>query len=201
MMVKSVLYWISFPLVLSLIFFYSGIFIYWGFLILGFLFFALVCFFIWFFRDPERIPDDKDGILSPADGKILPFRGDNKIRIFMSPFDVHVNRAPLYGEIIKQEYKKGGYKPAYSKDSDNNEQLKWVFETEAGTIEMVQIAGSLVRRIISYKKIGEKVQRGERVGVVKFGSRVDLTIPIGYNVIVKTGEHVYAGKTILAIKK
>jgi phosphatidylserine decarboxylase len=196
-----VLSWISFPLVLSLVFFYSGIFIYWGFLILGFLFFIISCFFIWFFRDPERTPDDENGILSPADGKLLPFRGDNKIRIFMSPFDVHVNRAPLYGGIIKPEYKKGGYKPAYSKDSDNNEQLKWVFGTEAGKIEMVQIAGCVVRRIISYKKIGEKVQRGERVGMVKFGSRVDLTIPIGYNVIVNSGEHVYAGKTILATKK
>lgn len=190
--------WILFVLTAYFLFLYAGT-DFWIYFLIGILCFLIFCFFLWFFRDPERTPDGKYGILSPADGKILPSRKDKKIRIFMGPFDVHVNRAPLSGKIAKQEYKKGKYKPAYSKEADNNEQLKWIFRTKNGKIELTQIAGIIARRIVSYKKTGEIVGRGERIGMIKFGSRVDLRIPQKYKIVVKAGEQVYAGKTIIAI--
>lgn len=118
----------------------------------------------------------------------------------MSPLDVHVNRSPVNGKIINKEYRKGGHKPSYSKDSDNNEQLKWLINSELGEVEVTQIAGAVVRRIVSYKEIGDAVQRGKRIGMIRFGSRVDVTIPKGYTISVKEGKQVYGGKSILAHK-
>ena len=201
MLAQKTIQWILFPLLLLIIFLLAGIFIYNIFFLFSFFSFLIFCFFIWFFRDPNRKPEKTFGIISPADGKILPFRDDNKIRIFMNLHDVHVNRAPLDGKVIKMDYKKGGYKPAFSKDSDNNEQLKWTFETKDGDIELIQIAGTLVRRIEPYKKINDNVKRSERIGIIRFGSRVDLTIPKNYNLVVEAGDKVFAGKSILAIKK
>lgn len=200
MLAKSSLSWIVVPLMLAFVFLYTGVIYYSGFCIASILFFILSFFLLWFFRDPKRTPEKQEGIVSPADGTILPSRGDNKIRIFMSPLDVHVNRSPVNGKIINKKYRKGGHKPSYSKDSDNNEQLRWLINSELGEIEVTQIAGTLVRRIVSYKKIGDAVQRGKRIGMIRFGSRVDVTIPKGYTVSVKEGEQVYAGKTILAHK-
>lgn len=201
MLAKKTIHWVITPFLLSIIFLITGIYTTKLLFIPGVLSLLIFGFFIWFFRDPERVPDKPNGIVAPADGKILPFREDNKIRIFMNLNDVHVNRAPLNGKVKKMDYRKGGYKPAYSKDADTNEQLTWKIDTEDGEIEVVQIAGAIVRRISPYKKIGDKIKRAEKIGIIRFGSRVDVSIPKNYNIIVKEKDKVYSGKTVLAEKK
>ncbi len=201
MLAKKTVHWVLTPFLLSIIFLVTGIYFSKLLFIPGFLSLLLFGFFIWFFRDPERTPEKPDGIVAPADGKILPFRNDNKIRIFMNLNDVHVNRAPLNGTVKEMDYRKGGYKPAYSKDADTNEQLTWKIDTKDGEIEVVQIAGALVRRIVPYKKIGDKIKRAEKIGIIRFGSRVDVSIPEDHNIIVKEKDKVYSGKTVLAEKK
>ena len=197
---KSV-HWIITPLCFSLLFLYLGAFISSVFYLLSIISFLFFIFFLVFYRDPKRIPDKKNGMVCPADGKVLAFRGDDKIRIFMNVNNVHVNRSPIEGKIIKMKHFDGGYLPAYSKDSDRNERLVWTVKTDFGNVEIVQIAGALVRRIVPYKKTGDKIFRGERIGIIRFGSRVDVSIPKGFCVCVKENEKVFAGKTIIAEKK
>ncbi len=161
----------------------------------------LTLFFIVFFRDPERVPSgDEDDAVSPADGKVISINM-RTICIFMNIHNVHVNRAPLTGIVTHIDYKPGGYIPAFNKDSEVNERNRVVFDTVSGTLELIQIAGVLTRRIVSYISEGTYVKRGERIGMIRFGSRVDITIPEGYVFTVGLNDKVRAAETIIARKK
>ena len=163
---------------------------------------ASLLFLFLFFRDPERSPESTNcgDMLSPADGRILRIE-HNKLSIFMNVHNVHVNRAPLEGEIKGIEYKKGSKFPAFSKNSDRNERNDITITTNAGDVTVTQISGALIRRIVCYIKKSEKIQRGQRIGVIRFGSRVDVTLPDGYAFIVTKGQRVKAGKTVIAMCK
>ncbi len=162
---------------------------------------VLTVFFIIFFRDPDRKPKgDEDDAVSPADGKVISIR-DGTICIFMNIHDVHVNRAPLAGTVMQIDYKPGGYIPAFNKDSQVNERNHVVINTESGNFELTQIAGVLTRRIVSYISEGNRVYRGERIGMIRFGSRVDVKIPQVYEFTVGWNDKVKAGETIIAMKK
>jgi phosphatidylserine decarboxylase len=119
----------------------------------------------------------------------------------MNIHNVHVNRAPLSGTVTHIDYKPGGYIPAFNKDSDVNERNHVVFKTASGTLELTQIAGVLTRRIVSYISEGNYVKRGERIGMIRFGSRVDVTLPEGYVFTVKLNDKIRAAGTIIARKK
>ena len=163
--------------------------------------FLLSIFFIVFFRDPERtLSGDEDDAVSPADGKVISIQ-HRTVCIFMNIHNVHVNRAPLSGTVTHIDYKPGGYIPAFNKDSDVNERNHVVFNTADGTLELTQIAGVLTRRIVSYISEGTNIKRGERIGMIRFGSRVDVTIPEGYVFTVNLNDKVKAAETIIARKK
>jgi len=161
----------------------------------------LTLLIIIFFRDPERTTSgDDDDIVSPADGTVIRVR-DRTIYIFMNVHNVHVNRSPLAGTVTHIDYKPGGFIPAFNKDSDVNERNHVVIKSDYGILELTQIAGVLTRRIVSYISEGSHVDRGERIGMIRFGSRVDVVIPEGYGFIVKKGDKVKAGETIIAMKE
>lgn len=170
----------------------------WGLSIISLL---LTLFLLVFFRDPERKPaGDEDDAVSPADGRVISIN-DRTIGIFMNIHNVHVNRAPLSGTIMEIDYKPGGYIPASNKDSDVNERNHVKIKTDNGNIELTQIAGVLIRRIVSYISEGSHVERGERIGMIRFGSRVDVIIPEVYTYTVNVGDKVKAGESIIARKK
>jgi phosphatidylserine decarboxylase len=169
-----------------------------GLFIIGLL---LTLFLLVFFRDPERKPaGDEDDAVSPADGRVIS-KNERTIGIFMNVHNVHVNRAPLSGTVIEIDYKPGGYIPASNKDSDVNERNHVKIKTDNGNIELTQIAGVLIRRIVSYISEGSQVKRGERIGMIRFGSRVDVIIPEVYAYTVNVGNKVKAGESIIARKK
>ncbi|MEV4807740.1 phosphatidylserine decarboxylase [Nonomuraea sp. NPDC049421] len=156
---------------------------------------------LWFFRDPDRQPAE-GRVLSPADGVVqsIDFWPDGRTRvsIFMSPLDVHVNRAPCDGTVTSVEHRPGGYLPAFDKDSDRNERVVWRLKTDLGDLEVVQIAGAVARRIIPYVTEGAAVLRGERIGLIRFGSRVDVYLPAGLTPAVTVRQRTRAGRTPLA---
>jgi phosphatidylserine decarboxylase len=171
---------------------------------------VLTVFFIYFFRDPERpVPSDPGIIISPADGRIIALervreehflKGPaRKISIFMNVFDVHVNRAPVAGQMLASRYQPGRYLAASRPEApDQNEQLALHLRTGDGAeVVMVQIAGLLARRIISYVQEGDTLDQGERVGLICFGSRVDLYLPETSQVQVRIGQKVKAGSSIV----
>jgi phosphatidylserine decarboxylase len=155
-------------------------------------------FMLFFHRDPDRLPQG-EGMLSPADGRVIN-ASPQGITIFMGPCDVHVNRAPLDGIVKRTEHIKGGHAPAFLYSASNNQQNRIEIETVDGDIELRQITGTLVREIICYVRPGDKVCRGERIGMIRFGSRVEVSIPKGLNLQVKNGDKVRAGETIIAVK-
>lgn len=163
--------------------------------------FLLDMLFIWFFRDPERaVGGTDDEIVSPADGKVVDIRG-NTACIFMNFHNVHVNRAPVSGKIVKMHHKDGGYLPAFFKDSLKNERNTICIESDYGFVKMTQIAGTVPRRIDTYFNVGDRVVKGERIGMIRFGSRVDITPPEGYVLTIKKGDRVKAAVSIVARKK
>lgn len=161
---------------------------------------ALAAGMLWFFRDPER-EIGEGRVISPADGvvqSIMPWKdGRTRVAIFMSPLNVHVNRAPLAGTITSVEHIPGGYVPAFNKESENNERVVWHFDTEIGDVEMIQIAGAVARRIVPYVPRGCKVEQGDRIGLIRFGSRVDVYLPKGVQPGVEVGQNTTAGVTRL----
>jgi phosphatidylserine decarboxylase len=168
---------------------------------------ALAAFFLWFFRDPERtIPNEPGVVVSPADGKVTDIshvsvegKSLKRISIFLNVFDVHVNRSPISGVIRGVEYQPGKFLNAMDPQcADCNEQNTVTVEGEGHTIVFKQIAGLLARRIVFTKNIGEKVGRGERVGLIKFGSRTDILLEPSADVQVKVGDRVKGGASILA---
>lgn len=162
---------------------------------------GLVLFMVIFFRDPERKVEVSDMyMVSPADGTIIDIE-DRKICIFMFFQNVHVNRAPISGKIKEITYKKGGYIPAYRKDSERNERNEFIIYSKYGDVRVTQIAGTVARRIVSYSQVNDIIEQGQRIGMIRFGSRVDVTIPTDFDIIVQKGERVLAGKTIIATIK
>ncbi|MFB9892694.1 phosphatidylserine decarboxylase [Planobispora takensis] len=159
---------------------------------------ALTGGMLWFFRDPERAPGTAR-ILSPADGVVQSIDpwpdGRTRVAIFMSPLNVHVNRAPMAGTVTSVEHVPGGFVPAFNKDSDQNERVVWHLDTALGDLEFVQIAGAVARRIVPYLQAGAKVARAERVGLIRFGSRVDVYLPEGIAPAVSVGQKTVAGVT------
>ena len=167
----------------------------------------LAVFFLWFFRDPNRkIPQAQGLIVSPADGKVTAIRqiqtpeGEKyHVSIFLNVFNVHVNRAPVGGTIRVVDYKKGEFLNAMNPISaEKNEQNKVEILSEQGAVQFTQIAGLLARRIVFHKKAGELVQRGERVGLIKFGSRVDVIFSTSCALHIAVGDNVQGGSSILA---
>lgn len=164
-------------------------------------------FFLWFFRDPDReIPAQSGVVVSPADGKVtqvdtIQVNGQSMTRlsIFLNVFNVHVNRSPIAGTIKQVQYQKGKFGNAMGAiSSDANEQNIVTVQGEGHTVVFKQIAGLLARRIVFNKAVGENIGRGERVGLIKFGSRVDVILEPHVQVLVKIGDHVAGGSSILA---
>jgi phosphatidylserine decarboxylase len=172
----------------------------WG----GFPFYLVAAFCAWFFRDPERLLPAGPVALSPADGKVVcvvpePDR-QTRVSIFLNIFDVHVNRAPIGGVITDITYQKGQFLVASRElASSANEQNIVTIRAEDGTkVVCKQIAGLIARRIVCYKKVGDIVQTGERIGLIKFGSRVDVIFGPEWRVEVTPGMRVAAGSTVIA---
>jgi phosphatidylserine decarboxylase len=171
---------------------------------------VLVClalFVFSFFRDPERvIPSDPGAIVSPGDGRVVVVtdeedsgRPGKRISIFLAVWNVHVNRAPAAGVITKLEYRPGKFLAAMrERASTENEQNVFTLSTDAGEMVFKQIAGLIARRVVSWKKQGERVARGERIGLVRFGSRVDVWVPKDAEILVKLGDNVKGGASVLA---
>src|SRR6267378_1535536 len=167
----------------------------------------LAVFAFSFFRDPERvIPAEPGAVVSPGDGRVVVVtdeeyqdRPGKRVSIFLAVWNVHVNRSPAAGTITKMDYRPGKFLAAMmERASLENEQNVFTLSTEAGEIVFKQIAGLIARRVVSWKKIGDKVARGERIGLVRFGSRVDLWVPKDAEILVKVGENVKGGSTVLA---
>jgi phosphatidylserine decarboxylase len=154
-----------------------------------------------FFRDPERSPR-ATSLLAAADGRVTAIdrRDDGRWRIatYMSLRDVHVNRAPADGVVRSVERHRGGHLPAFDKDSERNERLRWTLDTAHGELEIVQIAGVLARRIVAYRVPEDRLRRGERIGLIRFGSRVDVILPPGLTPSVAVGDRLRAGESSLA---
>lgn len=180
--------------------------------IISYIFIFISLFTLWFFRDPERYFDSKDNqLLSAADGKICFIGEENppvetqfkekmkKISIFMNVFNVHVNRSPVNGNIEKIIYKNGKFfNASLDKASEHNERNSFIIKTNTDKIVVVQIAGLIARRILSFISEGDKIDKGDRIGLIRFGSRVDIYFPPTYDIKVKQDDIVVAGETIIA---
>ncbi|MFL6275428.1 MAG: phosphatidylserine decarboxylase [Blastocatellia bacterium] len=186
----------------------AAIFAWLGWWIAAALCLALTAFMAFFFRDPQRdCPVDDRLIISPADGRVVvvapvePNRADSptQISIFLSPMDVHINRSPIAGEIVEAVYKPGAFHVA-SRDiaSVENEQNALTIRGRLVTIGVRQIAGLLARRVVLWKQQGDRVQLGERIGLMKFSSRMDVIVPHLVEILVRPGERVRGGITVLA---
>jgi phosphatidylserine decarboxylase len=182
----------------------------WPLWLLAFLLTVIALWVAYFFRDPERTGERGDQIvIAPADGKVVlisdvdepEFMGGRakRISIFMNVFNVHVNRYPAGGTIRYLKYNAGKFlNAAAEKSSLENEQMSVGIETKRGRVLVRQIAGLIARRIVTYSKIGETVNQGDRMGLIRFGSRVDVFVPIDAKVLVKIGDMTIAGTTVIA---
>ena len=167
----------------------------------------LTLFSLYFFRDPQRIPPNNDGFLSPGDGKVVQiidvedaeFGKAKQISIFLSVFNVHSQRVPLSGKVISKTYNSGKFLAAFNhKASLDNEQTVVMFETESGKMYKIkQIAGLIARRILNYMEPENMVQKGQRLGFIRFGSRVDIIVPKGFQIDVSLDDMVHGNKTII----
>lgn len=174
-------------------------------------FFLVLAFLVLnFFRDPERkVTAEPQAIVSPADGRVVQIVDEDfegrplrRVSIFMSPLDVHVNRSPIAGTVRQVAYHKGRFRVAsQALASIENEQNVFTVEGEQGTVVVKQIAGLLARRIVFWKRPGDPLQRGERVGLIKFGSRVDVLVEPEVDLRVKLGDHIFAGSSILGFTR
>lgn len=177
---------------------------------LSLLFVPLFFFTVAFFRDPERAtPADPNAVIAPADGVVMDVveRDENqvlgtrtrRVGIFLSIFDVHTNRAPIDGRVIYRQHAQGLCLDARRPDcSDKNESMTWAFQNSRVTIVVRQITGAIARRIVAWAEVGDELKKGERFGMIRFGSRTELYLPLNAELLVKAGDHVFGGSTIVA---
>ena len=196
-MVKEGLPFILVPFVIAVVLAFFG---WW--LVAG-LFLFVTAFMLYFFRDPERtVPTEPGLIVSAADGRVtrIDEAEDHKtVSVFLSPLDVHINRSPITGIILKIDYIKGHKKPATSDEASLvNERNSLVIEDGDLTVTCTQIAGILARRIVCWPREGDTLERGQRFGLIKFGSRTDIRMPADCEVQVKIGDRVKGGETVIA---
>ena len=166
-------------------------------------------FFAYFFRDPDRqVPQAPGLVVSPADGKVM-IAGPSdgrwappgewlQVTIFLSPVDVHINRTPVAGRITRIDYRPGTFLPAYDERSNDNELNELWIDADGRTVVVRQVVGILARRIVCRVVVGQQLARGERIGLMKFGSRMDVFLPADARLAVSVGERVVAGETVLA---
>ncbi len=171
---------------------------------------ALFLFTIAFFRDPDRpVPADPNLVVAPADGRVSDIveldekevlkTKTRRIGIFLSIFDVHANRAPIAGRIVYRQHHEGLCLDARDPDCpEKNEAMTWAFENSRGTIVVRQLTGAIARRIVAWANVGDELKKGERFGMIRFGSRTELYLPLEAEVLVKTGDHVFGGSTVIA---
>jgi phosphatidylserine decarboxylase len=174
------------------------------------IFLALFLFTVAFFRDPDRpVPQDRNLISAPADGRVSDIveldekevlkTKTRRIGIFLSIFDVHTNRAPIAGRIVYRQHHEGLCLDARDPDCpEKNEAMTWAFENSRGTIVVRQLTGAIARRIVAWSNVGDELKKGERFGMIRFGSRTELYLPLEAEVLVKTGDHVSGGSTVIA---
>jgi phosphatidylserine decarboxylase len=182
-----------------------GVVLHWNWL--GGVLIFLGLFVMFFFRDPERTPPaDQETIVSPADGRVMEIveesrdgKPGRRISVFLSIFDVHVNRSPVAGRITAIEYRTGKFYAAMrGRASAENEQNAFYVQSDRGEVVFKQIAGWVARRIVCWKSVGDSVVRAERVGMIRFGSRMDIWLPEGVEIVVRPGQHVAGGTSVLA---
>lgn len=169
----------------------------------------LTAFMAFFFRDPERTPPSVVGaVLAPADGRVTEVRRDvvdpfvgaaHQVVIFLSPLDVHVNRAAIGGRVVKVERCPGGFQPAYRPEAEGNRCVRIDLEGDLGRVAMRQVVGVLARRIVCRVGPGDVLQAGQRFGIIMFGSRMDVVMPASATVAVRPGDRVRAGETIVGV--
>jgi phosphatidylserine decarboxylase len=174
------------------------------------LFLLLIFCTVAFFRDPNRaVPKDPNLIVAPADGTITDIieadenevlkAKTRRVGIFLSIFDVHTNRAPIDGRIIYQQHREGLCVDARRPDcSEKNESMTWAFENPRATIVVRQLTGAIARRIVAWAEVGDELKKGERFGMIRFGSRTELYLPLNAEILVKAGDHVLGGSTVIA---
>ena len=177
---------------------------------LSLLFLLLIFCTFAFFRDPERtVPADPNVIVAAADGTVMDIieldenqvlrTKTRRVGIFLSIFDVHTNRAPIDGKVIYRRHQEGLCVDARRPDcSEKNESMTWAFENPRVTIVVRQITGAIARRIVAWSQIGDELKKGDRFGMIRFGSRTELYLPLNAEVLVKVGDHVLGGSTIIA---
>lgn len=177
---------------------------------LSLLFFVLILYTFFFFRDPDRnIPADPNAVVAAADGIVKDICEIEeteilkakmlRIGIFLSIFDVHTNRAPIDGRIIYRQHHEGLCLDARSPDcSEKNEAITWAFENPRATLVVRQLTGAIARRIVAWADVGDQLAKGDRFGMIRFGSRTEVYLPLATSVLVKVGEHVAGGSTIIA---
>src|SRR6266480_3671341 len=177
---------------------------------LSILFLLLIVFTLAFFRDPDRdVPSDQNLIVAAADGKITDIidideneilkTKTRRVGIFLSIFDVHTNRAPIDGRVIFRQHRQGLYLDARRPDcSEKNEAMIWAFQNPRVTIVVRQITGAIARRIVAWSQIGDELKKGERFGMIRFGSRTEVYLPLNAKPLVNVGDHVFGGSTIIA---
>jgi phosphatidylserine decarboxylase len=177
----------------------------------AFWFFSLLCLCtVAFFRDPKRaVPADGNVIVAPADGTVMDIvevdenevlkTKTRRVGIFLSIFDVHTNRAPIDGRVVYRQHRPGLFLDARRPDcSEKNQSVTWAFQNPRVTIVVRQITGAIARRIVGWAKVGDELEKGERFGMIRFGSRTEAYLPLNAEVLVKTGDHVLGGLTSIA---
>jgi phosphatidylserine decarboxylase len=192
--------------VLALLFVVSLFFSIW----LALLFFLLIVYTFAFFRDPERtVPLDASAVVAAADGKVADIveieeeeilkTKTRRVGIFLSIFDVHTNRAPIDGRVTYRQHREGLCLDARSSDcSEKNESMTWAFENPQVIIVVRQLTGAIARRIVGWAEVGDELKKGDRFGMIRFGSRTEVYLPLNAELLVKVGDHVSGGSTIIA---
>src|SRR5256885_4009809 len=177
---------------------------------LSLFFFVLILYTLFFFRDPDRnIPADRNAVLAAADGTVTDISEVDesdvlktkmrRVGIFLSIFDVHTNRAPIDGRIIYRQHREGLCLDARNPEcADKNEAMTWAFENPRVTVVVRQLTGAIARRIVAWAEVGDELRKGDRFGMIRFGSRTEVYLPLAADVLVKVGDHVAGGSTIIA---
>jgi len=177
---------------------------------LSLIFLVLICYTVFFFRDPDRaVPTDPHAVVAAADGTVMDIAEVEetevlktkmrRIGIFLSIFDVHTNRAPIGGRVVYREHRQGLCLDARRPDcSEKNEAMTWAFENSRATIVVRQLTGAIARRIVAWSNMGDELKKGDRFGMIRFGSRTEVYLPLNAQPLVKVGDHVLGGSTIMA---